>query len=71
MLSRVNYPSFHSGKKRHFSCSTHSFLSVTLCNGASMHEYNVYWHMKFSSMLMGVASMKIMFVIILSFEAGL
>ena len=35
----------YSGKKRYFSCS---FLSVMLCNGVSICEYEAYWHMNFS-----------------------
>ena len=37
------YP--YSGKKRYFSCSS---LSITLCNGVSIHEYKAYWYMNFS-----------------------
>ena len=32
----------YRGKKRYFSCSP---LSIALCNGVSICEYKVYWHM--------------------------
>jgi len=41
-LSQVNIPHCHVGKKRYFS---HSPISITLCNGASIYEYKAYWHM--------------------------
>ena len=43
--SRVNFPYFYIMARRDTSCS---FLSITLCNEASIHEYKAYWHMNFS-----------------------
>ena len=43
-------------------------LSITLCNGASIHKYEAYRHMNFS-LINGFDTHKIIIVIILSFEA--
>ena len=56
----------YSGKKR----LSWSSLSITLCNGATIREYEADLHMNFS-LINGVASVKIIFVVILSFEVAL